>query len=107
MISFLPLLAAGDAGMAFGVPALMAVGASWCLIGAILGRAPKDGLDTGMVQFGSSAVSITVGLLLCATAMPPDPVPARVLAATLGTYAVAGVLNFAALQAASSSSATP
>ena len=96
----LPILAAAsDAGMAFGVPALMAVGASWCLTGAILGRAPKDGLDTGMVQLGAAAVSIIVGLLLSATLLPPEPVPGRVIAATLGTYALSGALNFAALQA--------
>ena len=100
ILAVMPVLAsASDAGMAFGVPALMAVGASWCLTGAILGRAPKDGLDTGMVQLGASAVSITVGLILSATLLRPNPVPARVVAATLGTYALAGSLNFAALQA--------
>lgn len=95
------LLAATGAGpgMGFGVPALMAVGASWCLIGAILGRAPKDGLDTGMVQLGSAIVSIVACLLLSATLLRPAPVPGSVLAATLGTYAVAGALNFVALQA--------
>ena len=98
--SLFPLLAsASDAGMAFGVPALMAVGASWCLTGAILGRAPKDGLDTGMVQLGASVVSISIGLLLCATLLPPAPVSGCVIAATLGTYALSGALNFAALQA--------
>ena len=64
---FLLLASLSDSGMAFGVPALVAVGSSWCLTGAILGRAPKDGLDTGMVQLGASAVSIAVGLLLSAT----------------------------------------
>ena len=85
--------------MAFGVVALAIVGSSWCLTGAILGRAPKDGLDTGMVQLGSSVVSIVAGLLLGALLLPPSPVGGRVLAATLGTYALAGSLNFAALQA--------
>ena len=98
----LVILAATGAepGMAFGVPALMAVGASWCLIGAILGRAPKDGLDTGMVQLGSAVVSVSASLLLSAI-LRPAPVPGPVLAATLGTYAIAGALNFFALQAMS------
>ena len=85
--------------MAFGAIALAIVGSSWCLTGAILGRAPKDGLDTGMVQLGSSVVSIVAGLILGALLLPPSPVGGRVLAATLGTYALAGSLNFAALQA--------
>ena len=88
-----------DSGMAFGVSALIAVGSSWCLTGAILGRAPKDGLDTGMVQLGAAAVSVAVGLLLSATLLPPAHVPVRVLVATLGVYALAGALNFCALQA--------
>ena len=96
---FLLLASLSDSGMAFGVPALVAVGSSWCLTGAILGRAPKDGLDTGMVQLGASAVSIAIGLLLSATLLPPAHVPVRVLAATLGTYALGGALNFGALQA--------
>lgn len=96
---FLLLASLSDSGMAFGVPALVAVGSSWCLTGAILGRAPKDGLDTGMVQLGASAVSVVVGLLLSATLLPPAHVPVRVLAATLGTYALGGALNFGALQA--------
>ena len=85
--------------MAFGAIALAIVGSSWCLTGAILGRAPKDGLDTGMVQLGSSVVSIVAGLILGALLLPPSPVGGKVLAATLGTYALAGSLNFAALQA--------
>ena len=85
--------------MAFGAIALAIVGSSWCLTGAILGRAPKDGLDTGMVQLGSSVVSIVAGIILGALLLPPSPVGGRVLAATLGTYALAGSLNFAALQA--------
>ena len=99
-MNFAILAATGaEPGMAFGVPALMTVGASWCLTGAILGRAPKDGLDTGMVQLGSALVSITVSLFLYATLLRPAPVSNHVLAATLGTYAFAGALNFAALQA--------
>ena len=85
--------------MAFGAIALAIVGSSWCLTGAILGRAPKDGLDTGMVQLGSSVVSIVAGIILGALLLPPSPVGGKVLAATLGTYALAGSLNFAALQA--------
>jgi len=99
MNSVILATAGSEPGMAFGVPALMAVGASWCLTGAILGRAPKDGLDTGMVQLGSAAVSIAVGLVLSMVLLRPEPVANRVLAATLGTYALAGALNFAALQA--------
>ena len=77
----------------------MAVGASWCLTGAILGRAPKDGLDTGMVQLGAAAVSIAVGILLSLTLVSPGGASLRVSAITLGTYAFAGGLNFVALQA--------
>ena len=50
--------------MLFGIPALLTVGASWCLVGIIFGDAPKRGLDIRLLQFFGGITSITAGIII-------------------------------------------
>lgn len=82
----------------FGIMAMVIVGSSWCLIGLVMGDAPKRGIEPSLVQlFGysfSAFVSITV---MIATGGIPQ-CSARVLLLTCGAYAVSGLMNFFMLQ---------
>lgn len=87
--------------MLFGIVALLTVGASWCLVGIIIGRAPKDGLDTKLIQFFGSTVSILFGLMLTYVWIPAGNASQRVILLTCGTYFIAGIFNYAGIQSMS------
>ena len=91
VISSLPLAMAG----------LLVVGSSWCLIGAVLGRAPKEGFHASLITFTGALVSVVAGLTIAFSTGAQGPVPARVLAGTLLVYLVAGSINYLGLQAMS------
>ncbi len=84
--------------MLFGVCALLVVGASWCLVGIVFGRAPKEGIDTGLIQFTSSIVSISASLIIATFFIPPAPCPKEVVIITCSIYFLQGFLNFWGLQ---------
>lgn len=50
--------------VAFGVTSMVVTGASWCLIGAIAGKAPKDGLQMEHLLLAGGTVSVVGGVLL-------------------------------------------
>ncbi len=77
----------------------MIVGASWCLVGIVLGRAPKDGLDTGIIQLLGAFVSITASAVIAFCFLPPGGCPPGVILCTCGIYFAAGAFNYFGLQA--------
>lgn len=85
--------------MLFGITALLVVGASWCLVGIVLGRAPRDGLDTGIIQLLGACVSIAASITIATCFLPPGACPAEVLFRTCGIYFAAGIFNYFGLQA--------
>lgn len=85
--------------MLFGVLALLAVGASWCMVGIIFGDAPKRGLDIRLLQFFGGITSITVGIIIALFFLPPKMIDSQVMFWGLGSYFCAGVFNYAGLQA--------
>ncbi len=85
--------------MLFGIPALLAVGASWCLVGIIFGDAPKRGLDTRLLQFFGGILSLTVGTIIALFFLPPKMIDLQVMIWGLASYFCAGILNYAGLQA--------
>lgn len=85
----------------FGLIALLIVGASWCLVGMVLGRAPKDGIDAKIVQFTSGVVSILASLIISTFFVRQGPCSQHVLLSTCACYFLGGVFNYCGLQAMS------
>ena len=85
--------------MLFGIPALLAVGASWSLVGVIFGDAPKRGLDIRLLQFFGGILSLLAGTVIAVFFLPPKMIDPTVMFLGLGSYFCAGILNYAGLQA--------
>ena len=84
--------------VAFGIVAMVIVGSSWCLVGLVMGDAPKRGIEPSLVQLGGSIFSVTCSLIimLATSAYPTLPLKSTAL---LGlTVFTASVLNFIMLQ---------
>ncbi len=85
--------------MLLGILCLTIVGSTWALVGAIMGHAPKFGIDTGIIQLFGVLVPFTVSLVLFATGIVPAfSTDLTTGLMTAGIYAVGGMLNFALLQ---------
>lgn len=83
----------------FGIGAMIIVGTSWCLVGLVMGDAPKKKVDAAMVQFWGAIVTTIVSLLIvCFTGQENGTIPLKWLAFTLGLYFFSGFLNFFMLQ---------
>ena len=50
--------------VAFGILAMVIVGGSWCLVGLVMGDAPKKGIEPSLVQMGGSIFSVTFSLVI-------------------------------------------
>lgn len=83
---------------AYGIMAMVIVGSSWCLIGFIMGDAPKRGIDPGLVQLFGAVVSVTVStsLMLASSAYPTGS--SEVIFWTCAAYAYSGASSFIMLQ---------
>ena len=49
---------------AFGILALVIVGSSWCLVGLVMGDAPKKNIEPSLVQFCGALFSVGFSLLI-------------------------------------------
>ncbi len=86
--------------MLFGVCALLAVGASWCVVGIVFEDAPRRGVQTGLLQFVNSALSVLLSsAIFCCFLNLSDSGSLPLVLLTCGTYALSGIFNFCALQA--------
>lgn len=84
--------------MWFGVMAMVIVGSSWCLIGLVMGDAPKRGIEPSLVQLFGNSFSVTVStIIMLATGSVPH-CSWTVLLLTCGVYVIAGMMNFFMLQ---------
>ena len=50
--------------VAFGIIAMVVVGSSWCLVGLVMGDAPKKGIEPSLVQLGGGIFSVCFSLLI-------------------------------------------
>ena len=82
----------------FGIIAMIIVGCSWCLIGFIMGDAPKRGIEPSVIQFfgflitcifSISAIFITGGIPHCSW---------KITAMTCTLLWVGGIMSFVLLQ---------
>ncbi len=84
--------------VAFGILAMILVGSSWCLVGLVMGDAPKKGIDPALVQLGGGLFSVVVGSVIMISTQAFSSAERSVTFWTLFTYFVSGAVNFAMLQ---------
>ncbi|GEM_PF-380266 len=82
----------------FGILAMILVGSSWCLVGLVMGDAPKKGIDPALVQLCGGLFSVVIGSLIMVATHSYSSAPAAVTCWTLLTYFISGAVNFAMLQ---------
>ncbi len=78
----------------FGILAMVIVGSSWCLVGLVMGDAPKRGIEPGLVLLFGNSLSVAASVVVM---FATGSVPAcswRITSATCGAYFVAGMMNF-------------
>lgn len=73
---------------------LIIYGASWVLIGAIYGRAPKDGIKTNFIQVVSGLLTIAISTIIALAFVTHDTCSAKILAITITTMIASGLLGF-------------
>lgn len=78
----------------FGIIAMVIVGSSWCLIGLVMGDAPKRGIEPSLVQLSGYSFSVTLGIVIAFVTGSLPVCSWKITLVTCGTYAVAGMMNF-------------
>ncbi|MCQ2378715.1 MAG: hypothetical protein MJ016_05835 [Victivallaceae bacterium] len=82
----------------YGIAAMVLVGSSWCLVGLVMGDAPKRGIDPALVQLCGGFFSIGFGTAILFVTQAFSTAPADVTRSTLFVYFLGGAVNFAMLQ---------
>ena len=82
--------------VAFGIISMVVVGASWCLVGAIAGKAPKAGFAMEYLLFSGALISVISGVLLLklSGSWGAGDTGCKALYLTLGAFFVAGICCF-------------
>lgn len=73
---------------------LILTGASWVLIGAVYGRAPKDGIKTNIIQLVCGIFSIIISSITALFFITQEPYSIKILALIIGTMMAAGLVGF-------------
>ena len=82
----------------FALIAMVVVGSSWCLVGLVMGDAPKKGIEPSLVQLGGAAFSLVCStVIMLVTSAYSTATPLATFLTCLA-YFVANVLNFIMLQ---------
>ena len=84
--------------LTFGIIAMIAVGGSWCLIGFVMGNAPKKGIEPSLIQFLGFlfAAICSTGIMLGTKSIPTCSWNTIFFTCTL--IGLGGFLNFFMLQ---------
>ena len=82
----------------FGVIAMLIVGGSFCLVGLVMGDAPKRGIEPSLVQLFGACFSILAGLVIMPIMNAVPVCSWKIWLPVCLTYATAGALNFMMLQ---------
>lgn len=84
--------------LTFGIIAMVIVGSSWCLVGLVMGDAPKKGIEPSLVQFGGAIVSTMIGTTIMVTTSAYSTAEMLPTILTCSAYFVGSCLNFVMLQ---------
>ena len=89
--------------LAFGIIAMVIVGGSWCLVGLVMGDAPKKGIEPSLVQMGGAIFSVSASLIIMIITSAYSTASVKVTFLTCLTYFAGSCLNFIMLQIMSKS----
>lgn len=82
----------------FGIMAMVIVGSSWCLIGFIMGDAPKKGIEPSLVQFIGYLFSLTFSIIVMFATNSIPVCNWKIIVFTCSFIGLGGFLNFYMLQ---------
>lgn len=82
----------------FGIAAMVIVGSSWCVVGLVMGNAPKNGVQTDLVQGISAVFSVIIGFFMLVIFNAWSTSTPLVTFWVCLTLAIVGILNFIMLQ---------
>ena len=82
----------------FGIIAMIIVGSSWCLVGLVMGDAPKKGIEPSLVQLGGALFSACLSLIIMVATSAYSTATGYATFLTCLTYFIATCLNFVMLQ---------
>ena len=82
----------------FGIAAMVIVGSSWCVVGLVMGNAPKNGVQTDLVQGISAVFSVIIGFIMLVIFNAWSTSTPLVTFLVCLTLAIVGILNFIMLQ---------
>ena len=83
---------------AFGIIAMVIVGSSWCLVGLVMGDAPKRGIEPSLVQLGGGIFSVLFSLMIVIVTSAYSTAPFKATFLICLTYFVGSGINFVMLQ---------
>lgn len=84
--------------VAFGIIAMVIVGSSWCLVGLVMGDAPKKGIEPSLVQMGGGIFSVMFSLVILFVTSAYSTAPLKATLLICLTYFVGSAINFVMLQ---------
>jgi len=82
----------------FGIIAMVIVGSSWCLIGFVMGDAPKRGIEPSLVQLFGAVCSCSISLAIMFGTESVPHCSRKILLLTCGLIGIGGFMNFFMLQ---------
>lgn len=85
--------------LAFGIIAMVLVGGSWCFVGYIMGKAPKNNIDTNVIQFFTALFSVITSLVIAwINSSWETGITNSIAIYACISYFISGILGFCQLQ---------
>ena len=84
--------------VAFGIIAMVIVGSSWCLVGLVMGDAPKKGIDSSLVQLWGAVVATVASVIIMFATADYSMASWQVTFYVCLILAISAALNFTMLE---------
>ena len=84
--------------VAFGIIAMVIVGSSWCLVGLVMGDAPKKGIDSSLVQLWGAVVATVASVIIMFATADYSTASWQVTFYVCLILAISAALNFTMLE---------
>ena len=84
--------------VAFGIIAMVIVGSSWCLVGLVMGDAPKKGIDSSLVQLWGAVVATVASVTIMFATADYSTASWQVTFYVSLILAISAALNFTMLE---------
>lgn len=84
--------------VAFGIIAMVIVGSSWCLVGLVMGDAPKKGIDSSLVQLWGAVVATVASVIIMFATADYSTASWQVTFYVSLILAISAALNFTMLE---------